>query len=68
MSVYATNNTWTTNELFPRLKRRIPAADKREQKGAWGPGNYANTCFSCNEQFVGDKRAVMCADCAYGEN
>lgn len=41
-------------------------ADKRDAKYGWAPGNYQNTCHVCNQTFMGDKRAVMCADCAYG--
>lgn len=39
--------------------------DSRPQKGLWGPGHYANTCIFCKERFIGDKRAHICADCAY---
>lgn len=31
----------------------------------WAPGNYSNRCCECGEMFIGDKRAGMCADCAY---
>lgn len=42
--------------------------DDRPMNGAWAPGNYLNQCNRCGEQFIGDKRAVVCADCAYGPN
>lgn len=40
--------------------------DKRKPKYGWAPGNYANICLDCKKEFIGDKRASMCADCAYG--
>jgi hypothetical protein len=39
--------------------------DDRPQKGWWAPGSYINQCRRCYEYFVGDKRAGICADCAY---
>lgn len=41
--------------------------DERTRKGAWAPGYYSNRCVICGEDFVGDKRALVCADCAYAE-
>jgi hypothetical protein len=41
--------------------------DNRPQRGGWAPGNYINRCGECQSQFVGDKRAVWCADCAYDD-
>lgn len=41
--------------------------DKRLQEGGWAPGRYTNTCFSCKIRFLGDKRAIFCAPCAYGD-
>lgn len=40
-------------------------ADKRPKKGFWAPGDYQNKCLDCGERFIGDKRAAMCANCAY---
>ncbi|WP_316200870.1 MULTISPECIES: hypothetical protein [unclassified Bradyrhizobium] len=40
--------------------------DKRPKLHGWAPGDYISRCFSCDEQFIGDKRAIHCADCAYG--
>lgn len=40
--------------------------DSRPQRGAWAPGSYLSRCHVCQEQFIGDKRAYSCADCAYG--
>ena len=42
-------------------------ADKRPQRRAWAPGNYYHECCVCGEAFIGDKRAVECADCAYDD-
>lgn len=35
------------------------------QRGAWAPGKYLHKCSTCSEKFMGDKRALTCADCAY---
>ena len=42
-------------------------ADVRPPKDGWAPGTYISHCLTCENTFVGDKRAVTCADCAYGE-
>ena len=42
--------------------------DERPKKGLWAPGFYANHCQHCGKQFVGDKWASSCADCAYAED
>lgn len=39
--------------------------DDRPRKGSWAPGGYICKCMQCKETFTGDKRAMMCADCAY---
>ena len=39
--------------------------DKRPAMGWWAPGPYICLCNKCNVMFLGDKRAVQCADCAY---
>lgn len=39
--------------------------DERERKGSWAPGSYICHCMQCKDLFIGDKRAMMCADCAY---
>ena len=43
----------------------MPKQDDRPQRGWWAPGEYLNLCRRCNKYFVGDKRAGICADCAY---
>lgn len=40
--------------------------DDRPHRGSWAPGNYCCRCHCCDEKFIGDKRAMECADCAYG--
>jgi hypothetical protein len=32
--------------------------------GGYAPGNYTCNCITCKKQFIGDKRAVQCKDCA----
>jgi len=49
----------------PPLVTTFGKVDTRPQKGAWAPGSYARRCGSCEEMFIGDKRALNCADCAY---
>ncbi|MEQ9091811.1 MAG: hypothetical protein RIE52_12015 [Balneola sp.] len=39
--------------------------DDREPKNGWAKGTYHCTCGKCGDDFMGDKRAVRCADCAY---
>lgn len=39
--------------------------DSRPQRFGWAPGNYCATCLECDAKFIGDKRALQCADCAY---
>lgn len=41
--------------------------DSRPQRGLWAPGNYLNKCGTCGVQYIGDKRSMDCADCAYAE-
>ena len=40
--------------------------DDRPKKGAWAPGWYTNICGNCKSEMLSDKRAISCADCAYG--
>ena len=42
--------------------------DTRPQCYAWAPGTYGHICTECDREFLGDKRASMCAPCAYGDN
>ena len=39
--------------------------DHRPPRHGWADGHYMNKCHWCSENFVVDKRAVQCADCAY---
>lgn len=45
-----------------------PKIDARPKRGWWAPGDYLHTCSRCYEDFIGDKRAAVCADCAYAES
>jgi len=49
------------------LLRRMTGmkVDDRAPKGGWAIGPYLNTCRQCGSDFLGDKRAWHCADCAY---
>lgn len=46
---------------------QILKRDQRPQCYAWAPGACGHTCSECDEKFLGDKRASMCAPCAYGD-
>ena len=45
--------------------------DKRPPRLGWAPGNYISKCHGAgcadkaDKRFLGDKRAITCADCAY---
>ena len=41
--------------------------DKKYPVGGFAPGNYTCKCVSCKENFMGDKRAVQCENCAEKE-
>lgn len=47
------------------LSLRDCKQDNRPQRYGWAPGNYICRCVKCEAGFIGDKRAVHCADCAY---
>lgn len=49
------------------LLRRMAGmkVDDRAPKGGWAIGAYIQTCLRCGDDFLGDKRAFHCADCAY---
>lgn len=51
----------------PYTTPHLGSRDTRPPNGGWAPGSYMCKCFNCNEQFIGDKRAVRCAPCAYKE-
>jgi hypothetical protein len=51
------------------LNGPISISDSRPKKGNWAPGGYIHTgCNTCSKEFIGDKRALTCADCAYCEH
>lgn len=39
--------------------------DARPKLKGWAPGGYIGRCGDCKSEFIGDKRAVQCAKCAY---
>lgn len=39
--------------------------DDRPMRGLWAPGVYSCKCTVCGDNFLGDRRAMSCADCAY---
>jgi len=41
--------------------------DKRPMLGAWAPGGYIGECQECSKEYIGDKRSLECADCAYSK-
>lgn len=57
-------NRWYRLKRVPFDPRK---ADKRPQRFAWAPGSYLCKCCHCEGRFVGDKRAVCCAPCAYND-
>lgn len=55
-----------TEEVALSLEDLRAGGDGRRPLGGWASGNYACVCQACGRQFVGDKRALSCAPCAYG--
>jgi hypothetical protein len=58
----------TRKGLPPYEKPALPLdwkTDVRPQRFGWAPGDYIGRCCECHDAFIGDKRAIMCADCAY---
>lgn len=47
------------------MVQAMKPADTRPANGAWAPGSYMDKCMICDCHFLGDKRALVCADCAY---
>ena len=46
----------------------LPERDERPKKDGWCTGWYVNfRCSHCDKPFVGDKRAITCAPCAYND-
>lgn len=68
-AVYRPVAEFQANQVMAdRMRHADSNIDKRPQLGPWAPGNYYNTCAHCQTQFLGDKRARMCAPCAYGDS
>lgn len=48
------------------IEKRFGKTDARPRRKGWAPGNYVGgKCTDCKCSFIGDKRAALCADCAY---
>lgn len=43
----------------------FPECDPRPKRHGWAPGDYHCSCYDCKDRFIGDKRAILCAPCAY---
>lgn len=53
--------------LIPRAAApTVDKTDKRPKLDGWIPGVFARFCAECQESYIGDKRSLKCADCAYG--
>lgn len=52
-------------EILAKNKPWMPPKDDRAPRVGWAPGGYLCECSKCHIRFIGDKRATMCADCAY---
>jgi len=39
-------------------------SERKYPIGGYAPGGYQNTCISCKQKFLGDKRACQCEPCA----
>jgi hypothetical protein len=39
--------------------------DDRPKRFGWAPGDYTCQCPFCKDKYMGDKRSMICADCAY---
>ena len=46
----------------------IKTNDPRPARGLWAPGEYLSMCAECRGLFIGDKRAMRCANCEYGSD
>lgn len=44
---------------------RTVCKDHRPKHAGWAPGDYWCNCPVCGREYLGDKRSVSCADCAY---
>lgn len=55
--------------MFGDTAKHSYPSDQRPAKThlGWAPGDYSNKCRKCGDYFSGDKRASMCADCAYAQ-
>jgi len=58
LNAYAAQGETTEDDV-------IGYRDKRPHRAGWARGPYQRICQECERVFVGDKRAVTCAPCAY---
>ena len=58
LNAYAAEGETTEDDV-------IGYRDKRPHRAGWARGPYQRICQECERVFVGDKRAVTCAPCAY---
>ena len=42
-----------------------PKTSTKPAKGGWAPGRYMCKCHVCCDDYIGDKRSTICADCEY---
>lgn len=54
-----------SENYFKDAANALENKDLRPKRKSWAPGNYLCKCKDCGKSFTGDKRAIMCADCAY---
>lgn len=55
------------NSIFSLGSMPSGYADIRPKRGGWAPGDYYGKCGTCEQTFIGDKRAISCAPCAYAK-
>lgn len=51
--------------MIGNIMDALAGRDERPHKGCWAPGQYTCKCCHCGDMFIGHKRAVSCAPCAY---
>jgi len=49
------------------VETKTKKADKRPAQKGWASGSYICHCICCKCRFMGNKKAFVCADCAYKE-
>lgn len=54
----------STFTIKPKLVDGCVVIVNKYPIGSYAPGNYTCSCITCKSEFVGDKRAVQCEQCA----